>query len=273
MSQRIREIIVRNHIVTPAEAEIRVDVVAEDMTAATEIRSRLVGPRCLYASTVEVAYPFLEVKRPTPEGAGLGKRVVIPEPSLWEPTCPFLYQGRIELWQDGQLQEQRQFTHGLRTLQLGTSGLRVNGNMLPIRVMDPGGDAALTHSLTTNAATWREAGYNTLLTPVAPGTTELWELADRLGFFVLGMVRDIDASPHLVKALSRHPAALGWVVPAQTRIPTDAVRGTLWGVEIDVDEEAPPPEGAHFLLRRRSFPGTFDIRFVLSYGSLSIRET
>ncbi|HYV36006.1 MAG TPA: hypothetical protein VE988_09910, partial [Gemmataceae bacterium] len=39
-------------------------------------------------------------RKPT-ELPDLAMRVVIPEPSFWEPECPFVYDGVIELWQDG----------------------------------------------------------------------------------------------------------------------------------------------------------------------------
>src|SRR5438105_3893021 len=103
MANRIRDFHLRDQLDDPAEAEVWVGVIPEQITPATEVRGRLMGPRCHYASTVEVAYPLrLFVRRP--EGLpGLAMRVVIPEASLWEPESPFLYLGPIELWEDGKL--------------------------------------------------------------------------------------------------------------------------------------------------------------------------
>ena len=84
------------------------------VTPTTEVRGRLVGPRCPGVTTIEVAYPL----RPFPCQPGgvppLSRRVVIPEPSLWEPQHPFVYRVVVELWEGGQRCDQRQFDYGLR---------------------------------------------------------------------------------------------------------------------------------------------------------------
>jgi hypothetical protein len=101
MSNQILQVQVREHLLDFAQAELWITVSAKHVTPTTELRGRLAGPRCLYAATIEVGYPLRPVPR-RPEGlAGLAARVVIPEPSLWEPQCPFVYQGAVELWQDG----------------------------------------------------------------------------------------------------------------------------------------------------------------------------
>ena len=71
----------------------------------TQVRGRLTGPRCPYTTTVEVAYPFREHSRDYGEGGSprLTLRAIIPEPSWWDPQTPFLYEGPVELWQDGRL--------------------------------------------------------------------------------------------------------------------------------------------------------------------------
>src|SRR5262249_20990251 len=134
MDNRIRQIEVRDRSLVPAEAEVWITVTAERQTPTTELRGRFMGPRCPYASTVEVAYPL----RPLPPGhvsesPGLTRRVVIPEACLWEPESPFLYQGPVELWQDGQRCDRLTLSHGLRSFRLGERGLGVNGRPLMLR--------------------------------------------------------------------------------------------------------------------------------------------
>ena len=51
-------------------------------------------------------------------------RVLIPEPSPWNPASPFLYYGPVELWQAGARVDSARVTHGLRTLHLTRAGLR-----------------------------------------------------------------------------------------------------------------------------------------------------
>ena len=101
MSNRIRQIVVRDHRLDPAEAEVWITVVPEELTETTRVAGRLMGPRCPYSATVEVAYPLRTWKREDEEAdaKSLTMRVVIPEASLWEPESPFLYQGPVELWQ------------------------------------------------------------------------------------------------------------------------------------------------------------------------------
>jgi hypothetical protein len=111
MTNRIIDVSVINHRLDPHETELRIHVEVENLTPTTEISGRLVGPRCAVSSTVEIAYPMREVER-TPSHVVL--RVVIPEANWWEPETPFLYEGPVELWQDGKFCERREISHGIR---------------------------------------------------------------------------------------------------------------------------------------------------------------
>jgi hypothetical protein len=64
------------------------------MPAGAEVRGRLMGPRCPGVSTVEIAY---QLRRVEP----VVYQVLIPEPSLWTPDRPYVYEGPVEWWQDG----------------------------------------------------------------------------------------------------------------------------------------------------------------------------
>ena len=66
-------------------------------------------------TTVEVAYP-LRPFEPKPADTQLAARVAIPEPSLWQPEHPFVYDAVIELWQNGQCSHQHRIT-GYRILK------------------------------------------------------------------------------------------------------------------------------------------------------------
>src|SRR5947208_2533515 len=99
MTNRIVNIDVVSHRLAPVEAELWIIVSAERTTAATTVRGRFVGPKCALSSTVEVAYPLLPFPHKPAELPWLVARVVIPEPSFWEPECPFVYDGVVELWQ------------------------------------------------------------------------------------------------------------------------------------------------------------------------------
>src|SRR6266404_9073945 len=121
MPNRIKEMMVFQQRLDPAEAEIGISVYPEELTAGTEVRGRLMGPRCRYASTVEVAYPLREWKRAyeKEDVPHLWLRVIIPEPSFWDTQSPFLYEGPVELWHKKERCDQVLLSRGLRTVNLG----------------------------------------------------------------------------------------------------------------------------------------------------------
>src|SRR5262249_18790282 len=82
----------------PAHDDVLIWAYMERVTNKTEIRGRLMGPRCAYSSTVEVAYPIRMVKHEygKEDHPYVSTQVIIPEPCFWEPETPFLYQGIIE---------------------------------------------------------------------------------------------------------------------------------------------------------------------------------
>jgi hypothetical protein len=134
-------------------------------------------------------------------------RVIIPEPSLWDPETPFLYEGPVELWEDGQRCDQVQVRHGLRKLNLGPRGLRCNGRMLSIQ------GVARSQCSEEEARRLHKAGYNTLLAPALEEASSLWDIGDKLGFLVLGRLTQMDNSiPLWLLDLEKHPCFLGWLM-------------------------------------------------------------
>jgi hypothetical protein len=101
MSNRIRKTMIEVRRLSPAEAEVWVCVEVDAVTPTTELRGRLTGPRCPGVTTVEVAYAFRPLTS-TDAPPSLTVRAVIPEPNLWTEETPFVYDGHIELWQDGE---------------------------------------------------------------------------------------------------------------------------------------------------------------------------
>jgi hypothetical protein len=177
---------ISTHRLDPAEADIRI-------TGIPGLTGRVMGPRCHYASTVEVAYYL----KPLPDG---GQRAIIPEPSFWDPQTPFCYEAILHA-ADGTKVTRR---HGLRTVQLTAAGWRVNRK--PFRVQGVGrGDLA-------DAAALRSAGVNTILCPVSVANATVWERADMLGFFVLGLLSSDPAAVALAEKRKGHASCLGWIL-------------------------------------------------------------
>jgi hypothetical protein len=207
MSNRIQAIRIWNRRLDPAQAEVVIEVMPEKLSAATEVRGRLMGPRCPYAATVEVAYPLREASRPgeTAASAALRMRVVLPEASFWDPQSPFLYEGPVELWENGMRCDTVPVRHGLRRLHLGPRGLRCNARRLTVQ------GAMRDRCSEDEALRLHQSGYNALLAPVGAATEPLWDIGDRFGFLMLGRLQSPDDLPRAV-VLSRHPSCLGWVV-------------------------------------------------------------
>jgi beta-galactosidase/beta-glucuronidase len=117
---RIRQVRTEVHRLSAVEAEVWILIETDETSATTEVRGRLVGPRCPGTSTIEVAYPL----RPIPHGPEntpkLSRRVNIPDPSLWAPDRPFVYHAVIELWEDGEFSETAEFDYGLRMVDSPT---------------------------------------------------------------------------------------------------------------------------------------------------------
>ena len=86
-----------------AEAELWVFVHVATVDLSTQLRGNLVGPRAPNVETVQIAYPFKPI---SPAGQAeniLIGRVLIPDPNFWTTETPFVYEGKIELWQEGKL--------------------------------------------------------------------------------------------------------------------------------------------------------------------------
>lgn len=235
---QIRNISLQDRLQDPTQPEIWVSVEAEVVSECTEIRGRLMGPRCLFASTVEVAYALRPFPR-LPKGLlPLSRRVVIPEPSLWEPECPFLYQGPIELWEAGVPEDQRQIIHGLRYVSLSAKELRVNGKPCTLK-------CRTEHEVSEDQfRDWRANHVNALLIPITPRFEAILALADRYGLFVIGDIRGCAIEVFAVDQWRQHPAffgllfdrrdiAFGWFKKQR------AIRAFFCGIHCDSDEEIP----------------------------------
>jgi len=246
MANRIKHYRILVGPATPAEAWIGISVYPERLTSVTQVRGRLVGPRCPFATTVEVAYPTREQSREY-ETTGTPKimlRVIIPEPNLWEPETPFLYQGPLELFQGKEHCDTVQIACSLRTLQLGPRGLRLTGRPLVLN------GVSTSEYSEAKLRTLHQAGYNTLVVPPGPDITRWCELADRFGFFILGRIKNkADVKSRDLRSSS--PSILGWLVDADlfqdelSRIALPSIFSPM-GIELTrVPEEV--PSGTEFL--------------------------
>lgn len=227
MSNRILDAYVATHRADPADAELRIIVRTERITPTTEIKGRLMGPRSPYAGTVEIAFPFRELARSN----HILLRVLIPEPSWWEPKTPLLYEGPLELWQDGERCEQIRLRHGIRTVQLTDAGLSVNGQ--PCRLKGVRADTFTEEDVRR----WHDEGVNLVLVPARDEAMDLWKITDRFGLFVLGRIDQPHQWPRWALACQRYPSFLGSVLtsPALDIRAERAPGPGLLGAELSAD--------------------------------------
>jgi hypothetical protein len=190
----------------PTEPEVWVGVVANGASASTEVRGRLMGPRCRYSTTVEVAYPFRPAPRPPQGLEGVPRRAIIPEASAWEPTHPFLYEGPVELWDNDQRLDENVVRCGIRYLHLGSRGFRLNGRLYALRGL------LRDQCPTGEMADLREQGVNLLVTEVDRSSEQLWVDADEVGMLVLGRVSASAESIERACSRQSHPANVGWLL-------------------------------------------------------------
>jgi hypothetical protein len=237
--------------ISPTLADIRIIVRSTDLWSNQEMQGRLVGPQCRYATTIEVAYPIRPLPRDPERPTLISGQVLIPEPSLWEPQTPFLYRGGCVVYRGRTKDFEATISRGIRHVALGKQGLQLNG--VPFRL-----NAVSCETLDeVRAREWRAADVNTLLVPVRPDTADVWEAADRIGFFVLGRLDDTEGCRELAWSRRFHASCLGWLLPVgsagDAREYADLrAAGQLLGVAVD-EPDSSRLAGVDFQLCDREF--------------------
>jgi hypothetical protein len=112
MSNQIRTITVEIRKLSAVEAEVWLKVLPERVSSTTEVRGKLMGPRCPGVTTVEIAYPLQRAVSTDPDTMVV--RALIDEPNLWSEKAPFVYEGIAELYESGELVDQRPVCVGLK---------------------------------------------------------------------------------------------------------------------------------------------------------------
>lgn len=262
MTNRIRNVVVRDHRIDPMEAEIRITVEPAEMTASTEVRGRFVGPRSIYGNTVEVAYPLRELPKTSasPDIPGITVHAVIPEPNLWDPATPFVYDGLLELRQNGKCVDRAEIRHALSSVRLGARGLRLNDKPITIR------GTVRADTMKDDSAHLRRSHANAILAPISSQDPSLWRTAEELGFLVIGYVKtSSEARRAAVLASGRldrktpYASTLGWLLTEvalqQESIGSADIQllssiGGIVGVEIGSGQPPSLPTGVSFVACR-----------------------
>jgi hypothetical protein len=147
------------------------------------------------------------------------------------------------LWEDGVRCDQAPVHHGLRRILLGSAGLRVNGSALALQ------GRALKDCNEQQASALRRSGCNLML---APAKSQLYDLADVQGFFVLSRLDQPDDA--IVSEAANHPSCLGWLLSGSLDLWDKhaiqrfrATSGLLIGMQMDVASANTLPDWVDFV--------------------------
>ncbi len=203
MAQNPIKLALRQQRLDPTEAEVWVSVIKDPGQSISDMDGRFVGPRCRYASTVEVAYPLRPVPHLADDPGSITKRVVIPEPSMWTPQSPFLYEVSLRTVEGDS--ETIELVHGLRMLEFKPQGISLNGQRFTPKVVagEEWSDSQMERL--------RQQEVNTLLVDMHGVNLRLWDRADQLGFFIVGELSTAQSLP-LTAMVGQHPCTLGWLI-------------------------------------------------------------
>jgi len=104
---KITQLTIQQKRLSFAEAELWVFVHVSEVDDGTEIRGSLCGPICASIKTIQIAYTLKPIKPPGFAANILIGRILIPEPNLWNIETPYIYEGNVELWNNGRLTDSR----------------------------------------------------------------------------------------------------------------------------------------------------------------------
>lgn len=173
---------------------------------ASEIAVELEGPRQTYGKTVAISYSWRLQTREA-DSSRTRWRVEVPETCLWEPTRPYLYNGR---WRQAGVETN--FHLGWRLPSISGGKFFLNGEETWLQGLaapllsnekDTGFDEEAARAL-------RAAGYNLLYNLKAP-----LDMADRFGPMVISPLpaNAADAEARMLTAGPRQPAIVAWELP------------------------------------------------------------
>jgi hypothetical protein len=221
MSDRIQAVTIRPTRLTPTEAEVGIAVHVDAATPGLELHGRLMGPQCLYSTTIEVAYRLKMLPCPPSDPPSLLGRVLIPEPSWWDPQSPFLYAGPVELWEGSQKVAEVRTRCGLHYGRGTGDWLAWNGRPLGLT-------AVVRSSVRGDELPGlRDAGVN-LVVVDADGLADLCDAADEVGMLLAGRADDPTAWLHDPRFHScRHPSVLGFTANPDGPLTLTGGRGVL----------------------------------------------
>jgi hypothetical protein len=175
MMNRIRHITIVGERLDPYLARLELEVLADRVDESPRISGYLDGPRSTYAVTVEATYPVRLLRRL--DSARLLVGISIPEPCLWRPDTPLVYEGHLALEQENELPCRALIHHAFRNVRLTENGLCLNGEVVAVRGL------SIRHDVyEPSLIELRNRGFNAVL--VRERWAAIQYACDRAGLFL-----------------------------------------------------------------------------------------
>lgn len=149
----------------------------------------------------------------------------ITNPTLWSVENPYLYKLKIEFSQDGKVVDSHKIRLGIRTVDVKSNGVFVNGTHVKLFGVNCHQDHAGVGSALPDYLQYyrigllKNMGVNAYRTSHNAPTPELLEACDSLGMLVLDEQRLLNSSPEysnqferLIKRDRNHPSVFMWSI-------------------------------------------------------------
>lgn len=124
----------------------------------------------------------------------ISQRVQIPDPQLWSPSSPNLYNVLVEVISEGNVIDSRELRTGIREIKLTAEGFYLNGEKLFINGTNRHQEYPYVGYALSDEAQYRdaykikEAGFNFVRLSHYPHATAFLEACDELGLLVMNAI-------------------------------------------------------------------------------------
>lgn len=186
-------------------------------------------------------------------------RLTVPNAALWSPDAPNLYQLGVELVRGGTVVDRYTLNIGIRTIAVDGDRLLLNG--APIKLLGFGrhedfpviGKGMLPALIVKDYDLMRWIGANSFRTTHYPYSEQMMELADQLGFLIIGETPAVGlffAEPGLARRNEvckqyiremidrdkNHPSVIMWSLANEPHTAKQDARDTYYGKDFTVVE-------------------------------------
>lgn len=185
--------------------------------------------------------------------------LIVPDAALWSPDAPHLYQLRVELVRDGEVVDRYTLDIGIRTIAVQGDSLLLNG--APVRLLGFGrhedfpvvGRGLLPALIVKDYGLMRWMGANSFRTTHYPYSEQMIQLADQLGFLIIGETpavglfftepglerRSALCQQYLRELIDRdknHPSVIMWSLANEPHTARPEARAAYYGQDFTVVE-------------------------------------